>query len=145
MDIEKLTASIQVHEGTGPIRNGKFMPYPDKLGNQTIGWGHLISGGISLAAARQINSDDIQSAIGEAAAQDWWPCVSDNDARSRAMVELVFILGIPKLNRFTDALAALRRRDYSGAAAEILDSLLEHEDGQRIDRLAAMIKLGSDV
>ena len=69
-DMDKLIASIRLHEGTGPVVNGKFMPYNDSLGNPTIAWGHLISKGITNAAGMQIFRDDLTDVRMEAEAQD---------------------------------------------------------------------------
>lgn len=142
MDLDKLTSSIKQHEGTGPIQNGLMMPYKDSLGNLTQGWGHLVADGISNAAGKQILSDDIGLCVCQAQTQDWWPCVSDNDARSNAMLELLFVLGSPKLDEFVNTLAALRNRDYETAANEIINSTLDHQDGQRINVQAEMIRSG---
>jgi GH24 family phage-related lysozyme (muramidase) len=118
------------------------MPYNDSLGNLTIGYGHLVSDGVSNAAVDQITSDDIQSAIGAAQAQNWWSHVADNDARSNACIELLFILGPTKFAGFHDAIAALLADDFETAGNQFVNSLLEHEDGERIDRLGQMISTG---
>lgn len=145
MDVEKLKASIQKHEGKGPVRNGRFYPYKDSRGLITIGYGRCLDKeGLSQDETNMLLSSDIQSAIGAATAQIWWPAVSDNDARSRAMVEIIYNMGIGGVSGFHDALAAMERSDWPAAAAGFLDSLWSQQVGQRAEVLAAMILNGSD-
>lgn len=145
MDIDKLTASIQAHEGTGPIQNGMLLPYKDSLGNETIGYGHLLSRGISYAAANQILADDIRGVLAEAEAQAWWPQVSGNDARARAFCELIFNIGLGRLAGFKQALAAAMRGDWASCANEFRNSLWAKQVGQRAVELTDMIESGSDL
>jgi hypothetical protein len=140
MDETKLKASIIQHEGTGPVKNGQFMPYGDSLGNPTIGYGHLIANGVSGNAADQILSDDIAISIQQCEAEAWWPNVSGYDARANACVELMFILGPAKFAGFHNADVGLLASNFDIAADEIIDSALDHEDGERINSLAEMIR-----
>lgn len=138
MDIAKLTASIQSHEGTGPIKNGKFMPYPDSLGNLTQGYGHLVSGGISEAAAQQIFSDDLGYAISAAQAAPFWQYVAGNDNWENAIIELVYIMGVGGVAGFKNMLACLGRGDGVGAGNALLDSKFSAQVGQRAKDIAAL-------
>lgn len=144
MDEGKLRASIAGHEGTGPVKNGQFMPYLDSLGNPTIGYGHLIANGVSNAAAQQILSDDIAISIQQCQAEPWWQNVAGTDARARSCCELMFILGPSKFAGFHNADAGLLANDFETAANQIIDSALDHEDGERINVLAEMIRTGND-
>lgn len=144
MDIQKLTASIQSHEGTGPIKNGKFMPYSDSLGNLTQGWGHLVSDGISEAAARQILSDDIGLCVSQAQAAPWWPYLAGNDARERALTEMVYNLGVGGVGSFHVGLACLQASDFDGAANAFADSLWAKQVGARAQVICEMIRAGAD-
>lgn len=138
MDLEKLTASIQAHEGLS------LKKYVDSVGKETIGYGHNLDNGISNAAAEQILSDDIQSAIREAHAQAWWQYVDGDDVRSRAMSEIVYNLGIGGVSGFHDALAAMARGDWPACGAAFLDSLWHKQVGGRAEVLAKMIMIGDD-
>lgn len=144
VDLAKLSASIKAGEGTGPIQNGRLMPYNDSLGNRTEGYGHLISEGISNAAAEQILSDDISVSISQCEIEPWWPHVSGVEPRARACCELMFILGPAKFAGFRNAVAALLADNFEEAANQIIDSTLDHEDGERINALAGMIGSGAD-
>lgn len=139
VDLDKLTASIKAHEGL------RLSPYDDATGNLTIGYGRNLTGdGISNAEANYLLGNDLQSAIGEAEAQPWWNNVKDNDARSRALIECIFNLGIGKFNGFTKAIAALCTGDFETAGAELLNSLWAREVGKRAEVLAAMVQTGVD-
>lgn len=143
VDMAKLQSSIMAHEGTGPIKNGQFMPYKDSLGNPTCGYGHLIANGFSSAAVRQILSDDLTNALDEAKTQPWWANVVSCEPRARALVELMFILGPAKFAEFHNTIAALLANDFETAANEIINSALAHQDGERINLLANMIRTGN--
>lgn len=141
-DLDRLIVSIKEHEGL------RLFVYKDSLGNETIGWGHLLSRGISNETADKILSEDIQSAIREAEAQPWWGAVSTNDARARAFCELVFNMGIGVVNRFHKALAAASRSDWKTCADEFRNSSWFYEvgskPGQRGFVTTAMIETGED-
>ena len=136
MDLDKLFASIRENEGL------RLNVYTDTTGHQTIGYGHNLSNGISIGAAEQILRDDIASAMQKATSEPYWSHVSDNDARSRACVEITFNLG--GLRGFPKAYSALCTGDFATASAELLDSLWHRQIGKRAERLAAMIATGND-
>ena len=149
MDLNKLTASIQQHEGTGKIINGRFMPYADSRGFTSIGYGRCIQlVGISHVEATYLCSNDIQLASGEAQAQSWWPVVANDDVRSRALVEIIYNLGLPKFNQFVKAIAALSQSDFTTCADEFRNSAWYGEvgssPGERGYDLAQMIQTGVD-
>lgn len=151
MDIDKLTASIQAHEDTilyvyddanrQPIVKGYTV-----IGNPTIGTGRLLTRGkgISPAENRYLLGNDIQSSIGEAEAQSWWPKLGGNDARENAFIELIFNMGIGGLGTFKNALACLQSADFNGTANALLDSLWSKQVGQRAITLTDMIRTGGD-
>lgn len=138
MDIQKLTKSIEQHEGL------RLLPYRDTTGNITIGYGTNLNAGISLDEAIYLLGNRVQLAIGAAQAQSWWPNVSDNDARSRAMVELVFNMGPAGVATFKNAIQCLCNNDFNGAADGFLNSLWAKQVGQRAQVLAQMIRTGTD-
>jgi lysozyme len=139
MDRDKLQASIVSHEGL------KLLPYADSQGKMTIGVGrNLTDCGISYGEALYLLGNDIQSAIADAHAEPWWPVVAGDDVRSRALVEMVFNLGIRKLRGFVNALGALGRGDFGGAADQFMDSAWAGEVGKRAVVLTEMIRTGTD-
>lgn len=137
MNLDALTESIKNHEGL------RLKPYTDTVGKLTIGYGRNLSDmGISNEEASYLLGNDIQSAIREAEAQPWWECVADNDARSRAMVEILFNMGLSRLNGFTHALGYLLQRDYQNAAAAFRQSKWFGQVGNRAVVLTKMIETG---
>jgi lysozyme len=143
MDLDKLQASLIAHEGL------RLKVYFDSVGKATIGVGRNISDvGISEPEALVLLGNDIQSCLAQAQGEPWWPVVADDDVRSRAMVEILFNLGLAGLRGFPVALAALEQRDFAGAAAGFRDSIwynqVGSQPGQRGYVLAQMIETGLD-
>lgn len=144
IDIDKLTASIKLHEGAGPMHNGRYLPYVDTTGRTTIGNGINISAGIDQDENDFLTGHRIRLAIGEAQTQSWWPYVAGYDARSRAFVEIGWNIGFPDLSNFHVALAAASNGDWNACAAAFLDSLWSKQIGKRAETLAAMILTDAD-
>ena len=139
MDQAKLEASIMAHEGQ------KLFPYTDSAGKTTIGVGrNLTDRGISSEESLYLLGNDIQSAIRTAEAQSWWPAIANDDVRGRAVVEMLFNLGLGGLSTFKDALACLGNADFSGAAANFMDSKWAQQVGNRAIVLTKMIETGCD-
>lgn len=151
MNLDKLSARIQQKEGDKPF------PYDDATGetlkpgmtikgNITIGRGRNLSAhGISDAESQMLERNDINDAIADSGRQSWWPMVCGDDVRSRAMVEMVFNMGIPTLNEFHKLLGHLLQRDFDGAASEYLDSDAAREIGKRANEIAYMLRTGEDI
>jgi lysozyme len=151
MDELKLQAGLSAREGnlayvyddaTGnPIIKGYTV-----IGNPTIGIGRLLTKekGLSNAERQLLLSNDITGAVADAEGEPWWPVVANDDVRSRAMVELVFNLGLGKLRGFVNALSALGNGDFAGAAAGFMDSDWAREVGNRAAILTQMIATGND-
>lgn len=137
INLEKLRASLLTHEGK------RLKPYMDSVGKLTIGIGrNLTDRGISDAECAFLLDNDIQLAISEAKSLDCWPMVRDDDVRSRALVEMVFNLGKPRLLGFIKFLAAVRRKDWTDAKQQMLESRWADQIGQRAVILAQMIETG---
>lgn len=139
IDLDKLTSSIKLHEGL------KLKPYQDTVGKTTIGYGrNLTDDGITQGEANILLSDDITVSISQCEVEPWWPHVAGVEPRARACCELMFILGPTKFAGFRNAVAALLADNFTEAANQIIDSVLDHEDGERINILAGMISSGND-
>lgn len=142
VDMSALKASCRQHEGC-VIKNGRFMQYADSEGNQTEGYGHLVTNGISSAAAEQILDDDVRDALRELATYTWWnaACAS-SEPRSRAIAEIYFELGHARFNEFVNTLGALARNDWNSAADGFANSKWARQVKQRAVDLVAMIRAG---
>jgi len=116
---DKRNNLIKLHEGTGPVRGGRFFPYRDTAGKLTIGYGRCLDEvGISSHMAELMFEEDV------VAAENIVESLSVGDigeARRAALVSIALNLG-NRLRRFTDMLSALRRGDWQAAHDEALDS-----------------------
>ena len=139
VDLNKLTVSIQRHEGL------RLFPYTDTTGNTTIGYGRNLSGkGISNGEATALLQDDINDAITLAESQVWWPMVVSCEPRARALIEMLFNLGLGGFNTFKSAISALESGDFETAAADFLNSEWANQVGNRAQELTQMIATGED-
>lgn len=139
MDIEALTREL--------VRDERFVPhaYRDSRGYLTIGIGRMVDsrlgGGITLDEAKFLLAHDIARVTAALEARlPYW--LDLDDARQRALANMAFNLGIPRLMEFRRMFAALADGDYDTAAAEALDSRWARQVGARADRIAAMIRTG---
>jgi lysozyme len=64
------------------------------------------------------------------------------DVRQRAIINMIFNLGLTKLLNFKKFLAAMEAGDYTTAGKEMLDSRWARQVGNRSDRLEQMIVNG---
>lgn len=139
MDIETLKDDLGRDEG--------FVPhaYQDSEGWWTIGIGRLIDqrrgGGITIDEARVLLENDIQRTVADLdRALPWWRGLSE--ARQRALANMAFNLGLPKLMGFRRFLAALEAGEWEEAAAEAINSRWASQVGARATRIADAIREG---
>lgn len=113
-------------------------------GAHTIGHGRNISkGGIGISRdeAVYLLKNDVQRVVDECAETfSFWENLSPK--RKRALVEICFQIGKPRLLGFRKALAAMEAEDYRLAADEFLDSKWAQQTPARAHRMAALIFVG---
>lgn len=120
----------------------RLTPYVDSVGKITIGCGrNLTDRGISEDEARQFLDTDINHAILDLTVFPWFPDL--DQVRQRALVDLCFNIGLPRLKGFRKMLAAIERREWDVAAHELLDSRYAEQVGKRARTLAAMLRTGT--
>lgn len=136
MDRIAIAAELRRDEGV------RLKPYRCSAGRLSIGVGrNLDDVGISAAEAELLLDNDIARAATDLdRALPWWRGLSEG--RQRALVNMAFNLGLPRLLGFSAMLAALRAGDYARAAAEALNSRWAGQVGARAARVAAMIREG---
>lgn len=135
MDVTKLTEDLIRDEGL------KTEPYVCTAGKLTIGVGRNLADGISKAEALFLLSNDILAVTRELdKAIPWWLTLSE--PRRRALANMAFNMGVPRLLGFKNMLAAMERGDFARAAAEALDSQWACQVGERAKRIAALIREG---
>lgn len=136
-EMEKLVEQLRRHEGV--MKHA----YKDHLGYLTIGVGRLCdpefpNSGLSDDEIDYLLTNDINNCIKELGSNfPWFGLLSSG--RQRAMINLAFNLGIPRLKGFKNALAAMEREDYVTAAAEFLDSKWASQVGNRAIEVTNMI------
>lgn len=137
MDLAKLQRQLIRDE------DERLKPYLDSVGKTTIGVGrNLDDVGISKEESRIMLNNDIARVIGQMIRYSWF---RDQTApRKRALANMCFNLGLPKLLMFKKMIAALKVRDFDKASAEALDSKWARQVGNRAIRIAETIKTGKD-
>lgn len=113
------------------------------VGHPTIGVGRLLTSGrgISTVEALEFLETDLDIVFKELDRSfPWWRGLSEN--RQRALANMAFNLGIPRLSKFQNMLAALKRGDYQLAADEAMNSRWAKQVGARAERIRDLIKEG---
>lgn len=120
----------------------RLHPYRDTVGKLTIGIGrNLDDRGITLVEADFLLTNDIKDATASLEAN--FPWVMDLDgARKGVLLNLTFNLGVRGLAQFVNFLTAMKSGDWAAAKAELLNSAADHEEPERIARLALQIATG---
>ena len=137
-DLERMLIE---QEGTGPLVNGRFMPYKDSVGKLTIGYGRCIEDvGISQDEAILLFKDDIANAANDARRL----CsIIDELTRPRQLVlmSMAFNLGYAGFSKWPRFWDAIHRRDWQEASDQILDSKEARQDAPaRYRQLARMMR-----
>ena len=131
---DDVTAFILRNEGI------RLHPYRCPGGYLTIGVGRNLDAlGITKAEALHLLANDIQRVNRELdEGLPWWRELSA--VRQAVLVDMCFNLGFHGLMGFVKMLMALRRGDWSQAAAEIRSSEYYSQVGARAERLIRMIE-----
>lgn len=114
-----------------------------KRGALTIGYGrNLDANGLSKLEAEVLLDHDLASA--ELDAGRAFPWFSDlSELRQRAVTELIFNMGLPTFRGFRQTILAIRVRQFTAAAAHLLDSRWRQQVGEgRSSRIARYLKDG---
>lgn len=155
-DRASLTADLMLDEGTGPMRHGRLFPYFDccgqpfrqcqcvRQGKLTIGFGRNIEDrGLSMPEAQHLLDNDIDDTLVEQGRTFPWSGVL-NGVRQRVLANMLFNLGLTKLQGFTHTLTAMRERRYRDAAEGMRASKWYRQVGKRGERLAQEMETGED-
>lgn len=135
MNLDQLRADLERDEGVC------LTPYKDTVGVMTIGIGHNLQMGISPAVKDLIFEEDIADVVAELDRNaPWWRGLSET--RQRALANMAFNLGWPRLSNFKNTLAALEAGDFEKAAVEAMDSKWARQVKGRAERIAKLILEG---
>lgn len=155
MDTTVLREQLKRHEGTGPMRAGRHLPYLDCCGKPwrqcrcldkgrlTIGYGRNIEDvGISADEATLLLEHDIDAVVVDLTTGFTW-FASLNAARKAAIANMRFQLGPAGFRGFKATIAALARGDFATATRQILASKYGTVDAPaRAAELAHMVETG---
>jgi lysozyme len=127
---------LRVHEGV------RARAYRDSRGIWTIGIGrNLEANGLSEDEIELLFQNDYMRAAKGASTIGVWPML--DDTRKGVLVEMVFQMGLSRVLQFRLFLAALQRKDWAKAAAEMKDSAWFKQTPGRVERLAGIIATGN--
>ena len=130
---------LRKHEG---VEKYAYKCTADKV---TIGVGRNIdkSGGIGLSDDEidYLLSTDIKRVSAELIRAFPWYSELD-EVRKDAMIDMCFNMGLPRLSKFKNSLAAMANGDYDIAALEFLDSNWAKQVGSRSITITDMIRSG---
>ena len=136
MNKKKLIEELKRDEGV------RLHPYRCSANKLTIGVGRNIEErGITMEESEYLLNNDLTICIEEVESVfTWYYYITDN--RKRAIINMVFNLGLTKLLKFKNFIAAMEAKDYVTAGKEMLDSRWAKQVGNRADRLEQMIVNG---
>ena len=119
-----------------------LLPGMTVVGHPTIGIGRCLDRrGISEAEAFALLDNDLAAVRREVAAALPWS-TGLSEARQVVLQAMAFQMGLAGLLKFRDTLAAVRRADYTAAAAGMLASAWARQTPARAARMAAMMRQG---
>jgi lysozyme len=133
-------AMLMAQEGTGPIQNGRFLPYKDSVGKLTIGYGHLLEAGIPAEVANMLFQVDLADAVH--AARQLFSCYDSlSRPRQLVLISMAFNLGKDGLSKWPRFISAVHASQWDEAADELLDSKAAREQAPaRYQQLAKMMR-----
>lgn len=115
--------------------------YPDSKGVTTIGYGLNLDDGISEPLAAKIVVWILEERLQSLEKLlPFWRQLTP--ARQEVFLNMAYNLGIPRLLKFRDTLAAAAAGDVEGVCREMEDSLWYREVGERADQLIEKYRRG---
>lgn len=137
VNLLRLLEDLKVDEGL------RLYPYPDTADppKTTIGFGrNLTDMGISTEEAISMLKNDMTSIVHEL--QPRLLDMNLSESVERALCNMAYNMGVPRLKKFKKMWAALVDHHYATAADEALDSKWARQVGARAKRIADMIREG---
>ena len=138
MNLNKLQEQIMFEEGV------KYEIYNDHLGYKTFGVGHLVRA-TDPENEMEVGTVVSQERVAECFEADLYVAINDmekftegmeiDDNIKECVTEMVFQLGLPRLNKFKKFKQALLDGDIETAQAEMKDSLWYRQTTNRAERL----------
>ena len=137
-DRDALRSQLIDHEGE------RLTAYRCPAGFITVGVGRNLEGnGISQEESRYLLDHDINRCINDAVNQfPWFPDL--DPVRQRAVIDLIFNMGIGRFLTFTTTIGCFARKNYEAAAFALERSKWYGQVGRRAVRVVAMVRTGID-
>ena len=119
--------------------------YLDSLGNITGGIGHHFSVGshLPVSVVRALFYMDFSRAISDYHTICEAHQLRLDSVRRAVILDMVFNLGLTKALKFKKMLKCLQKKDYEGAAREMMDSRWSKQVKGRAVELAEMMRTGN--
>lgn len=134
------TLKQRIRERTKRFEGLSLMPYKCPVGEDTIGYGHLIKNGITQTTANVLLDEDLKAAERSAKGLPWFSKL--NGPRQAVIIDLIFNIGITRLYGFRKMRAAIEAGDFETAAKELLDSKYARQVAYRARLNAEMLRTG---
>lgn len=129
------------HEGENK-KGANHFPYKCPAGKITLGWGRNIQErGISDDEAMLMLHNDIHISYRELDGAFGWFEMLDG-VRQMALADMHFNMGMTKLSKFINMIAAFAAKDYETAADEAKDSHWYNQVGARGREIVHMVRTG---
>lgn len=119
----------------------RSLPYRCSAGKLTIGYGRNIEdNGISKAEAQVLLRNDMGESIRSARTLHGWG--KADPVRRLVIADMVYNMGLGRVKKFRNMLAAFARQDYRATAAEMKDSRWYDQVGRRAWKLVEAMQTG---
>jgi lysozyme len=135
-----LLETLKADEGS-VIKAGRHMVYQDSLGLETVGYGRLLSRGLSQDEAEYLLENDIKDAESEAGKYPWYGDL--DEVRQGIIAAMIFNMGPVRFAGFHNMLAAIGQGDWVTASNEALNSKWAQQVGARAKRYATGLLTGA--
>ena len=120
----------------------RLKPYVDTAGKITIGVGrNLTDNGLSDSEINILLTNDIAEVIHDLTISGY-PCPNLTDPRTAALINMCFNLGITRLLKFHNMLAAYKAGNWPTVASEMMNSSWAAEVKSRAQRLSIQMATG---
>ena len=129
----ELVSRLQTEEGF------RSRPYRDTRGVLTVGFGTSLDVGLTRPEATFLLRSRLER-LGQCVAEHWQPWEAAGPRAKQVLLDMAYELGCAGVLKFTRMLAALARRDFPAAAAEIADSRYAHQVPHRAAALEAILR-----
>jgi lysozyme len=141
-EFELIVKDLKRHEGTGPKKRGRFLPYKDSVGILTIGYGINLDEGLDQGEVESLLDNRVNLVMSRCRSKfaPWW--YELDTVRQQVLINMVFNMGMPRVLKFKKMIKAFKKRDYPEAHKQMLDSKWARQVKGRAKELAKRVLTG---